>query len=191
VQGVHPLRTLKVADIPGMVEYAIHAMRREGFGRQICCALRSGDFASMCHLRTSLVCGCRRRSGILGRLMQRILLTWPRGELIAVLEDTPTARKLIAALPCRSSANTWGEEVYFSVPVRTTLEPDARQVVEPGTVCFWVEGSSLALPYGPTPVSEGDECRLVSRVNVLGKLEGDPRRLADIHDGDSISVALA
>jgi hypothetical protein len=71
------------------------------------------------------------------------------------------------------------------------LEAQAREVVDPGTVCFWVQGNSLALPYGPTPVSRGDECRLVTRVNVLGMLEGDPRRLGDIADGDKIRVTAA
>ena len=58
-------------------------------------------------------------------------------------------------------------------------------------MCFWVQGGSLALPYGPTPVSRGDECRLVTRVNVLGRLEGDPRTLASVRDGDAIEVMLA
>lgn len=120
----------------------------------------------------------------------KIRVSWPKGTLIAVLRDTPTTRKLIEALPVESSANTWGEEVYFSVPVKVKLEPDARQVVEPGTVCFWVQGSSLALPYGPTPVSQGDECRLVTDVNVLGKLEGDSRKLKSVRDGDKIRVEL-
>ena len=122
--------------------------------------------------------------------MARIKITWPNGELIAELEETPTAQRLLAALPATSRANTWGEEVYFSLPVATTLEKDARQVVDPGTVCFWVEGSSLALPYGPTPVSQGDECRLVSKVNVLGRIVGDPRLLARVRDGDTISVTV-
>ena len=122
--------------------------------------------------------------------MQRIRISWPKGELTAVLADTPTARKLVAALPCSSRAQTWGEEVYFSLPVDATLEADAIQVVDPGTVCFWVEGSSLALPYGPTPASRGDECRLVSKVNVLGKLEGDPRQLAKVADGVTMHLSL-
>ena len=71
------------------------------------------------------------------------------------------------------------------------LEPTARQVVDPGTVCFWVQGSSLALPYGPTPVSHGHECRLVSPCNVLGRLIGDPTILAEVHDGDEVTVELA
>lgn len=122
--------------------------------------------------------------------MQRIKISWPQGELIAVLADTPTARQLIEALPCSSRAQTWGEEVYFSLPVDATLEADAVQVVDPGTVCFWVEGSSLALPYGPTPASRGSECRLVSRVNILGKLEGDPRQLAKVADGVTMHLSL-
>ncbi len=120
--------------------------------------------------------------------MARIRISWPGGAVTATLDATPTAEKVLAALPARSSANTWGDEVYFSLPVRTTLEANARQVVDPGTVCFWVEGSSLALPFGPTPVSRGSECRLVTKVNILGKLDDDPRLLAGVSDGDEITV---
>jgi hypothetical protein len=123
--------------------------------------------------------------------MTRIRIVWPRGELLASLDDTPSARALLQALPAESSANTWGEEVYFSLPVKAKLEPDAREVVDAGTVCFWVQGSSLALPYGPTPVSHGSECRLVTRVNLLGRIEGDPRRLSSVRDGDRMRVELA
>ena len=121
----------------------------------------------------------------------RIRISFPKGEIFARLQDTPTAKALIAALPFESSANTWGEEVYFSTPLSVKLEPNAREVVDPGTVCFWVQGNSLALPYGPTPASRGDECRLVTRVNILGALEGDPQRLGDIRDGDQIHVSVA
>lgn len=121
----------------------------------------------------------------------KIRISWPRGELTALLDATPTADALLAALPCESRAHTWGEEVYFGVPVSATLEPDAVQVVDPGTVCFWVEGSSLALPFGPTPVSHADECRLVTRVNVLGLIEGNPRELASVREGDAIRVTRA
>ncbi|MFO1352975.1 MAG: cyclophilin-like fold protein [Gammaproteobacteria bacterium] len=120
--------------------------------------------------------------------MNRIRLSWADHAVTATLADTPTARKLLAALPCEAAANTWGDEVYFRVPVQAALEPDARQVVDPGTVCFWVEGQSLALPFGPTPISHGDECRLVSRVNVLGKLDGDPKLLGTIKSGALIRV---
>lgn len=122
--------------------------------------------------------------------MARIRIAWKGGEVTANLRDTPTVRQLLAVLPCEASANTWGEEVYFELPVKASPEPDAQQVVDPGAVCFWVQGSALALPFGSTPVSKGDECRLVTRCNVLGKIEGDPRRLKKVKDGDSIRVEL-
>ena len=121
----------------------------------------------------------------------RIRISWENGEAFGVLNDTPTAKKLLSALPCSSSANTWGEEVYFSVPVNAGLEPDAQQVVPPGTICFWVQGKSFAIPFGPTPVSQGNECRLVTKVNLLGKLEGDPRMLKSIRDGNDVRVEAA
>ena len=120
--------------------------------------------------------------------MARVRIAWQGGEVTANLRDTPTAKQLLAVLPCEAGANTWGEEVYFEVPVTTPLEPDAQQVVDPGTVCFWVQGGSLALPFGPTPVSKGDECRLVTRCNVLGRIEGDPRRLKKVKQGAKIRV---
>src|SRR5215831_8814882 len=118
----------------------------------------------------------------------RIRIAWPKGALTATLADTPTARALVAALPIKAQAQTWGEEVYFEIPVKARLEPDARQVVDRGAVCFWVEGASLALPWGRTPVSETDEPRLVTKCNVLGKMEGDARALASVRSGDAITV---
>lgn len=121
----------------------------------------------------------------------KIRISWNKGEVFGVLKDTPTARKLKEVLPSSSTASTWGDEVYFKMPVKTTLEKDARQVVDPGTICFWVEGQSLAIPFGPTPVSQGDECRLVTKVNLLGKLDGDAKVLKSIRAGESIHVELA
>ena len=116
---------------------------------------------------------------------------WPRGEATAALNDTPSTRALLAALPLRARAQTWGEEVYFEIPVEVPLERDAKQVVPPGTVCFWVEGGSLALPWGRTPISDGDQPKLVTRCNVLGKIEGDTKQLSDIRSGDAVTVELA
>ena len=120
----------------------------------------------------------------------RIRISWPKGAVEATLKDTPTARALVAALPMNAKAQTWGEEVYFEIPVKAVLEDSAKQVVPPGTVCFWTEGSSLALPWGRTPVSEGDESRLVTRCNVLGRIDGEPRQLASVRSGDSVTVSL-
>ncbi len=121
----------------------------------------------------------------------KIAVIWDQHRLEAGLLDTPTSKALIDALPLESRANTWGDEVYFEVPITAKLEADAREVVDPGTVCFWVQGASLALPFGPTPVSKGDECRLVTRVNVLGKFLGDSKILKTVSDGMRIRVEAA
>jgi len=116
----------------------------------------------------------------------RIRIEWKRGKLTAALEDTPTARAIVAALPIESRALTWGEEVYFELPVKVKLEPGARQIVDPGTVCFWTEGNALALPFGRTPISEDARPKLASRCNVLGSIDGDCRLLGTVRAGDTI-----
>jgi len=121
----------------------------------------------------------------------RIRIAWAGGAAIASLKDTPNARALLAALPLKAVAQTWGEEVYFEIPLKAALELDAKQVVPPGTMCFWVEGRSLALPWGRTPISEGDQPKLVTRCNVLGSIEGNPERLSAVRAGDAISVEPA
>jgi hypothetical protein len=118
----------------------------------------------------------------------KIRIEWPRGAATLVLETTPTSARLVAAVPFDARAETWGEEVYFTTPVSARLESSAKQVVPPGTVCFWVEGDALALPYGPTPIARQGECRLATRCNVLGQVVGDARALASVRAGDPIRV---
>lgn len=108
-----------------------------------------------------------------------------------VLDDTPTAQALLEALPFESVAQTWGEELYFETPVNANLEPEARQTVEAGTVCFWVEGSALALPWGRTPISTDARPKLVSPCNVLGKILGDAQQLAQVKSGEPVIVEAA
>jgi hypothetical protein len=120
-----------------------------------------------------------------------IRIVWPAASVTADLRPGPAADRLLAILPCESRINTWGEEIYFNLPLRLAPEPDAQQVVDPGTVCFWVDGSALALPWGRTPASRGDECRLVSPCNVLGRLRGDPALLGSARDGDTVRIEAA
>lgn len=86
----------------------------------------------------------------------------------AELRDTPTARAVLAALPLESTGSYWGGEFYFHVPVEAAAEPDATDVVEPGTVAYWVAGQCLCLFWGATPASRGGECRAASAVNLVG-----------------------
>ena len=108
--------------------------------------------------------------------------------ITAELFDTPTADAIYAAAPFTSSANLWGEEVYFATPLNVEREYDARDVVEAGELAFWVEGDSIAIGYGRTPVSRGDEIRLAARVNIWGRTRQDVRGLASVSEGEAISV---
>ena len=115
------------------------------------------------------------------------------GQVVLMVEllDTPTAKALVAALPFEAHAQTWGEEVYFGTPVSVKLEPDAKQIVEPGTVCFWTEGDALALPYGRTPISTDERPKLANRCNIVGRLTEDARALSRIRAGEKITVSKA
>jgi hypothetical protein len=120
--------------------------------------------------------------------MKLALLFQSRLRLEIELLETETAKAIVEALPFEATAQTWGEEVYFATPVKAKLEKDARQVVEPGTVCFWTEGDAIALPYGRTPISTDERPKLASRCNVLGRIVGDPKRLAAVKGGETLSV---
>ncbi|MCX7962130.1 MAG: hypothetical protein N2653_11250 [Burkholderiales bacterium] len=123
--------------------------------------------------------------------MKRLRIEAGAVRLEVELRDTATARAILAAAPFESRAQTWGEEVYFAAPVAASLEPDAEQVVEPGTVCFWTEGRAIALPFGRTPISTDERPKLAARCNLVGRIAGDFSALAKVRAGDPVRVSEA
>jgi hypothetical protein len=123
--------------------------------------------------------------------MPRIRFDFGSLTLDAELLDTPTAKAIAAKLPYEAAAMTWGEEVYFDVPVRVAREKEARAVVSPGEIAYWPDGPAIAIGFGRTPISKGDECRLASPCNVFAKALGDVKQLGKVRAGTKIKVTLA
>ena len=122
--------------------------------------------------------------------MARIRFDFGSLALEAELLDTPTAKAIAKALPLQSSALTWGEEVYFNVPVKVVREADARAVVTPGEIAYWPDGPAIAIGFGRTPISKGDECRLASPCNIFAKALSDVKALGKVRAGTKIKVTL-
>jgi hypothetical protein len=123
--------------------------------------------------------------------MRRLKMSIGSVEFDAELFDTPTADALYEALPFTSRAQTWGEEVYFHTPVSAAREADAKDVVEAGELAFWVEGDSIAIGFGRTPISRGDEIRLAAPTNIWGRALADVTELSVVRDGDPVTVEKA
>ena len=120
--------------------------------------------------------------------MSRIRITVGTVTVDVQLLETPTAAAIRAALPFSAQAMTWGEEVYFTTPVSVDRESSARAIVEAGEIAFWPDGDAIAIGFGPTPISQGDEIRLASPCNIFGAAITDVRDLVPIRGGEPITV---
>ena len=120
--------------------------------------------------------------------MRKIKIISGSVEILAEVLNTPTADNIFSRLPIESNANTWGDEIYFATPVQVAREPEAKDVIEPGEIAFWVEGSCIAIGFGPTPISQGNEIRLAAKTNIWATTKDNVRKLSSVKAGDTIRV---
>ena len=112
-------------------------------------------------------------------------------KLEAELDDSKTAQLIWDALPIEGENNLWGNEIYFSIPVKTESESGAREVVSLGELGYWPPGNAFCIFFGRTPASRGDEIRAASAVNIIGKILGDPKVLRKAKNGAKITLEKA
>jgi hypothetical protein len=119
----------------------------------------------------------------------RVLIGDLKGE--AELNESLTAQLIWEVLPIEGRGNLWGEEIYFSIPVKTGQEKGAREVVSSGELGYWPPGKAFCIFFGPTPASRGDEIRAASAVNIVGRVLSDPKAFLKVKDGAKIILEKA
>jgi|TARA_B100001971_G_C18242808_1_gene572052 hypothetical protein len=106
----------------------------------------------------------------------------------AELNNSKTAEKIYLALPIKGTVNTWGDEIYFEIPVHVELDNTAKEVVELGDLGFWPTGNAFCIFFGKTPISQGAEIRPASAVNIFGKVTRNTEILKQVKSGERILI---
>jgi hypothetical protein len=120
--------------------------------------------------------------------MMRIRIVVGDLSMDAELNDSPTAKKVAKALPLTTSFSTWGEEIYFAIPVDSKLDETAREVVELGDLGYWPTGSAFCIFFGQTPMSEPGKIVPASAVNIIGKVIGDAEKFKEVMGERNVSL---
>ena len=94
-------------------------------------------------------------------------------------------------MPFKSIVKTWGDEIYFEIPIEKNidLESDAKDVIDLGEVAYWIDGKSIAIGYGKTPISQNNEIRLAAKTNIWGDAVINIKELNKIKDGDEVIIS--
>ena len=123
--------------------------------------------------------------------MNSINLKFSNYTLNIKLRSTNTANAIKNILPFKSIVKTWGDEIYFEIPIEKNidLESDAKDIIDLGEVAYWIDGKSIAIGYGKTPISQNNEIRLAAKTNIWGDAVLDVKELGKIRDGDEIIIS--
>jgi len=122
-------------------------------------------------------------------MADRLVITVGPVSMLAEMNESPTAQMIWDALPIEARASTWGDEIYFGVPVDAPQAPDARAEVSVGELGYWPVGRAFCIFFGPTPVSSGPEPRAASPVNPIGRVLGDATEFREVADGATVRLS--
>jgi hypothetical protein len=122
---------------------------------------------------------------------RRIRITAGTVQADAALNDSPTATKIWDALPIEARGSTWGDEIYFSIPVDAPSAKDARDLVAVGELGYWPPGTAFCIFYGRTPASTDDRPRAASPVNIVGAITGDATIFRAVNSGAKVRIERA
>ena len=120
--------------------------------------------------------------------MNKILISFETTSFEATINETSTAVAIWNALPVEGCATTWGDEIYFAIPVEMPQEEDARAEVEIGELGYWPVGQAFCIFFGPTPVSTDEKPRAYSPVNIIGQIHTQPADLRSIQEGEQVKL---
>jgi len=121
-------------------------------------------------------------------LSRRINIQFNNLSFEGILNDSKTSNLIWDSLPINSSASTWGDEIYFSIPVSDD-EDNPKEVVELGDLGYWPPGNAFCIFFGLTPASSEGEIRPASPVNILGNIVGELDALKKVSSGESVKIS--
>ncbi len=121
-------------------------------------------------------------------MQKRSIIRIKNFEIIVELNSSKTASLIWDNLPISSNVNTWGEEIYFKTNVEVDLDVKAKDVIDFGEIVYWPDGKIIAIGFGKTPISVGQEIRLMEKCNVWGNTKFDLKKLKKVSDGELVSV---
>ncbi len=122
------------------------------------------------------------------KILKKINIKFNNTHVIADLYDTPTGQAITDKLTIESKVNTWGKEIYFSIPVICDLEKDSRSDLEIGELGYYPPMQAFCIFFGTTPMSSDGKPRAADDVNVFGRITSSVEGLNQIISGETVNI---
>ena len=125
---------------------------------------------------------------MMDRVGNKIFLQFGPIKIEGMLNDSPTAKAVWENLPIESVVNLWGNEIYFEIPVASSLDNNATTEIKKGYICYWPMAKAICIFFGPTPLSKGQEIVPACPVNLIGNIIGDSELLKKVEEREIVKI---